>query len=560
MSPISPSEDTRMPRVRRSRRGRVLAGTVAASLTLVGLAVVNSQNASAATDPATPNSQAVGNFVDATLLGKPLDDLVKLKYATAQAPGSTSVQNPLDVELLNAIDLPLTGALQLPTLLGIHLGAVTQKAYANVDGSSYGQAGLLLNQGGVSIGGDNTAADMAGNATIDLSGSAIAGSSGAALDALGSLKLTLGGISADAVSTKFDAAGNSTVSTDYQIANLNLQLSSPLLGQLLGSVLGSVTGVLGQVAKAAGAVTKSLTGCDLTSGVVPKTLSLEGGAIVIDPATAGLTIDLEALLKVLGLDLNNMAPNTDLIGYLFNYLTDPKGLAAGITGLINGLLDPLENEYQTCKAALNAVPVLGPVLTTLLDTLISGQKTLETTVSGLVGQLAGAAGVNPLAPLAKALENLIDIGVNVQPNGPAGPSAYAYVDHLDATAKQGTTVVPGQTVVRALEVNVASGLGSVTGAASSKPSSGLLTVALGNAAAGPSHPSAAPTTVPTSHGVSPVATSKAPSKLPTGVNAGLGTHGGTPVAPIVLLIIGLLMAGGGAAAWRFRGVSGTHTG
>jgi hypothetical protein len=550
MSPISPSEGAQTPRVRRSRRGRVLAGTVAASLAFAGLAVVNSQTASAATDPATPNAQAVGNFVDATLGGKPLDQVAKLKYATAQAPGSTSVQNPLDVELLSAIDLPLTGALQLPSILGIHLGAVTQKAYANVNGSSYGQAGLLLNQGGVSVGGNNAAADMAGDATIDLTGSGILGSSGSAADALGGIKVEVGGVSADAITSKFDADGKSSVSTDYQIANLKIVAGSPLLGQLT-SQLANLTGALNKVAAGAvGAVAPK--GCDLSAVGVPNSISLDNGAIVLSLKDASITIDLEALLKTLHLDLNNMAPNTDLIGYLLNYLTDPNGLAAGITGLINGITDPL----AACgKAFLNNIPVLGPILGGLIDTLTQGQATLESTINGLLGQLTAAAGKNPLAPLADALEKLVDIGVNVQPNGPAGPSGFAYTDHLAATAKQGTPVVPGQTVVRAIEVNVLTGASGSAAAGNS----GLLTLALANAAAGPSTPSAAPTVVPTSHGVSPVATSKAPAGLPTGVNAGLGTQGGTPVAPIVLLIVGLMLAGGGAAAWKFRAAGGTHT-
>jgi len=551
MSTISPSEDVQTPRARRSRRGRVLAGTVAASLAFAGLAVVNSQSASAATDPATPNSQAVGNFLDATLGGKPLDQVAKLKYATAKAPGSTSVQNPLDVELLSAIDLPLTGALQLPSILGIHLGAVTQKAYANVNGSSYGQAGLLLNQGGVSIGGNNTAADMAGNATIDLTGSGIAGSSGSAADALGGIKVVVGGVSADAITTKFDAAGKSTASTDYQIANLKIVAGSPLLAQLTSKLAG-LTSTLNQLA--AGTVGAAAPkGCDLSAAGIPDSLNLDNGAVILSMKDASITIDLEALLKTLHLDLNNLAPNTDLIGYLLNYLTDPNGLAAGITGLINGITDPL----AACgKAFLNNIPVLGPILGGLIDTLTQGQATLETTINGLLGQLASAAGTDPLKPLADALEKLVDIGVNVQPNGPAGPSGFAYTDHLAATAKQGTPVVAGQTVVRAVEVNVLTGASGSAAAGNS----GLLTLALANAAAGPSTPSAAPTSAaPTSHGVSPAATSKAPAGLPTGVNAGLGTHGGTPVAPIVLLIVGLMLAGGGAAAWKFRAAGGTHT-
>jgi len=36
------------------------------------------------------------------------------------------------------------------------------------------------------------------------------------------------------------------------------------------------------------------------------------------------------------------------------------------------------------------------------------------------------------------------------------------------------------------------------------------------------------------------------------VPAGLGTHG-TPVAPIVLLVAGLVLAAGGLVSWRVRG-------
>ena len=123
------------------------------------------------------------------------------------------------------------------------------------------------------------------------------------------------------------------------------------------------------------------------------------------------------------------------------------------------------------------------------------------------------------------LEKLVDIGVNVQPNGAKG----TYTDPLKATPAQDTAVVPGQTVVRAIELNL---LGNA------------VNVALGNAAAGPSNPAAVVT--------SPPASSPPASNIPTGVPAGFGTKGGTPALPLILLIVGLLVAGGGVTAQRLR--------
>jgi hypothetical protein len=130
---------------------------------------------------------------------------------------------------------------------------------------------------------------------------------------------------------------------------------------------------------------------------------------------------------------------------------------------------------------------------------------------------------------------LIDIGVNVQPNGPKG----SFTSRMAATPKQGTPVVPGQTVVRALEIDV---LGS------------LLTVGIANAAAGPS--SAAPAPVPTAATTAPAASALGvdAASVPRAIPAGAAGHG-TPLAPIVLLVTGLLMAGAGATAWRLRGGS-----
>lgn len=522
-------------RLARQRWVPFAAAATAAALTVGAIATTGGGAAGAAT---APQAQSAGNFVDATLGGKPIDQIAALKYARAQAPGANGVQNPLDVTVLNAINLPLTGALQLPTLLGINLGAANQVAKANVDGSSYGAAGAVNNSGGVSVGGDNNA--FPSNATINLSGSGIAGSAGAAGDALGGVKVNLGAVSAIAQTpVGYAKAGT----TQYKIADLNLELGSPLLAQTLAPVLSGVTGVLKQVATAAGAVTQKISGCDLTSGAVPTTLSLEGGAVVIDPATGKITIDLDALLKVLKLDLNNLPPNTDLVNLLVNYLTSPDGLAAAIQGAVDGLVNPLITKYEACRAAVAAIPVLGPVLQTLLDTLVSGKATLEATLSGLAKQFGAAAGTNPLAPLADVLKKIVDIGVNVQPLVKSGDFTDKLADHTPKQNETPPPAVPYSTLVRAIEVNVLP----------TNNTDGLLSLALANAAAGPSTaPAAPPSTSPAPPTTAP------PTRVPTGVPAGAGTHGASPVLPLTLLLLGLMFAGGGAFAYRYRGTLKQH--
>jgi len=564
-------------RAGRSRAVRAVAATVAAGVTLGVISSFNGAVAATTTSD-QPQAQAVGNFLDATLGGNTLDAVAKLKYASAKAPGSDGTQNPLDVTALNAINLPLTGALQLPQLAGIKLGAVNQVAKAYTNGKSYGAAGAVSNSGGVSVGGNNNA--YPANATIDLKASSIAGNSGISVpgggtaDALGEVKATIGAVSALASTPKgYGKAG----STKYQIADVSLSLDSPLLGSLLGNVTGTLTTTLS-------GIVSSLTGAIGTLGVLPKNckltnaaaldapISLEKGAVTIDPSNAAITVSLEKLLSVLGLNLNKLPANTDLLSYLLAYLTSPDGLAKGLEGVVNGLLDPLETAFNDCTSALKAIPALGQILTGLISTLESGQKTVESTVSTLVGDIAGAAGVNPLAPLADVLEKLIDIGVNVQPNGKSG----SYTDPLAATPKQGTPVVKGQTLVRAIEVNVAAGagsslpglgslpsLGSLTGSAFAGPmaaapgDTGILTLALANAAAGPSNaPAAAPTTsAPANPTTSAPATGTA---LPTGVPAGQGTGGGSPTLPLVLVLLTLGLAAGGVVTYRLRASRGMH--
>jgi hypothetical protein len=496
-----------------SRPGRLLAGTVAATLAVTGLSIIGAQSARAADKPL---AQSVGNFLDAKLGGQTLDAIAKLDYASAQAPGSASVQNPLHVKALNAIDLPLTGALQLPQLLGIDLGAANQVASANVNGQSFGAAGAVNNSGGVSVGGSSTGTPPA-SASIDACASALTAGkcTSTGTDALGTVSAKIGAVSALAQTPKgYGKPGT----TNYAIAGLDLTLSSPLVGSLLTPVTSTLASVLTQLTGALGALLPA------TCTLAPD-LNFDDGVLTIDAATGQIGISVQALLDALGLDLNTLPANTDLIAKVLGYLTSPAGLAKGLETIIDGLVTPLEAQLDACLPS----GVVGTLLTTVQGLLDTGKSTLESTVNSLLASLSGAAGTTLLKPVTDLLKQVIDIGVNVQPNGAKGD----FTSQLAATPKQGTAVVPGQTIVRAIEVDL---IGDP-----------LATVALANAAAGPS--AAAPPAPATPAAPS---TTPNPNAIPNGVPAGMGTHGGTPVAPIVLLIVGLMMAAGGAVAFKIR--------
>ena len=502
---------------------KLLAGALATTVAVAGLTLANGQGAGAAT---APNSQSAGNFLDATAGGKPIDQLVQLAFARAQNPGTVTDQNPLDVKALNAIDLPLTGALQFPQLLGINLGAVNQVANAQSNGRSWGGAGAVANSGGISIGGDNNA--FPANASIDLSPSAIsaaAKSSAAAVPSLGEVKVNVGAVAATAQTP----VGKGTAgSTAYEIAGLDIDAASPLLGSLLSGLNGPISKLLTNLAT----LFKLPDTCPLSSGHLPS-LDLAGGAITLDPVSGALTISLDNLLKLLGLDINNLPANTDVLKYLLDYIGSPTGLAQAISSTVKSLFDPnVKNSiaYDFVQCAPTAVQ-------SSVKKLFSLTGTLSLALNKVLGGLKGTGSTSALDPIATALKGLIDIGMNVQPTGAAG----TFTSQLGALPKQGMTPppVPYAHVVRAIEVDV---LGNT------------LDLALANAAAGPSNP-ATPTTPST-----PSTPTTPNTNIPTGVPAGYAA-GPSNNLPLILLIAGVFLAAGGAAGitrMRLRSSGGSH--
>ena len=590
----------------RPRRRLVRLTALGVTVGVAAATIVGSTGASAAAAP-KPKAQAVGRFLDGSVGGNPIEQLADVVDARATAAPNTSNRNPLEAKLLGQLDLPLGNALQLPGGGALNLGAANQLADANTDGSSLGASGAVSNSGGVSLGGDNSA--FPASAQLNLSAAALGsvtlptlptlpglpttGLPTGSLDALGGITGSIGAVHG-IVQTK---KGGKIVTPSSGVADVKLNIGSPALGGLLtqltailnptvltnliptsslptggvsslpGGLGGILTPILGGVGVPTGGATS--TDCSLTA-TAPTSIPLEQGAVVIDIANATISVDVGKLVKVLlGKDISNLdTSNFDLVDFLVTNL--PKILSTGLTSLVTGITDPLEAQFKACVGLINAVPVVGSVtsglITTLLGILDTGKTQLLGAISTVTAPLTSASAA-PLTALASGLKQVIDIGLNVQ-SGPGiqkKETTYPFTTGLEATPNQATPVVAKQTMVRAIEVDVLSAAGGATGSLPALPAlgfrqaaaprtltaaGGVAVLALGNAAAGPSTATTAvatPTPTPT--------TSVPNTAIPTGVPAGAAGHlgGGSPALPIVIVLIGLVLAGGGVTAYRFRG-------
>ena len=291
-----------------ARSARVLAAALAVTVG-AGTALLFG-GASAADAAGAPQSQAVGRFLDGQLGPQTLESVLDVKDARASNPGTVTDRNPLDVEVGGQGDIPLSGKLQLPgSGNAVHLGAANQVAKAKSDGFAYGASGAVADSGGASIGGSGHS--YPANASIDLSAAAIPspgtvplpGAGNAA--ALGGVTASIGAVAALASTPAgFSHRTGHTSSTKYQIGSLTLGLGSPALG-----------GVLGQLGKAlklpsVPSVPGLPSSCSIKTQAL-STISLDGGAVTIDPTSGTITVDLAALLKQAGVNLNALPANTD---------------------------------------------------------------------------------------------------------------------------------------------------------------------------------------------------------------------------------------------------------
>jgi hypothetical protein len=503
------------------------AAPILAVLVVTATALLLAEPAATAAAP-PPRAQAVGRFLDGRLGSTPLEAALDLADARASSPGTPGARNPFDVTVGGQRSVPLSGALQAPGAGdAMHIGVANQVARARPDGWSFGAAGAVADSGGASIGARNNA--FPADATLNLSPAALpspgtlplpgAGS----LPALGAITASAGAVSALA---QTPAGSHRPARTSYAIGRLQLTLSSPALGAALAR--------LADAAKAptVPGLPAAPRACSAKKQLLSP-MSLDGGAVVVRPSTGTLTLDVAAVLRGLGADLNRLPANTDLDDFLGRYLAAPSGLSAGLQQVLHGVVDPPQAQSAACLAALTAMlpAQLRGQARALMAQLVGGQQQLESAVNQLAGQLAAAGGSNPLAPLADGLRQALDLGVNVQPHGPAG----SFVSSLRPTPDQARPAVPGQTLVRALEIDLGRGGGASTSAA----------IALANAAAGPSAPNAPAAPVPPTHSV---ANGGPDTRLPTAVPAGAGAPSPPARLPRLLLLLAGATAVGAAAS------------
>jgi hypothetical protein len=560
---------------------------------VLGVAAIASSGGGAAGAATTYTTHSSGRFLSGTIAGNSLDIVAGIEGESATNPnGGPRVvnQNSLKAELLNnAIEIPLQDGLQLPGLNVLHLGAVAQYAEANPSGEAIGAAGAVADNGGIGLGGTH---GVPANATVNL-----AGLGGKKLAKVLNVQATVGAISARA----HQASGADGKQTgDYEIAGLRLELDLPLLADLLKPVLNAVSPLLDTLTTAinnlplGGAIQISLPSLsDLLTQL--GNLSLLNGGITVDLDNGTIVIDVEKILQAIGLDLNNLPPNTSLVPYIIDALT--HSVPQAIADLIDGLVGQISDLVGQIKVTVGGV-ALGTVLfNTLVKPLIT---TLTSTLSSTLGSVLSSIDVSGvLAPIFDLLSKILEIIVNAQSTSHGVFTEQAILLRVGSGTGFPIPVLPTlpvdvpsakihavQSQIRTLAAQERADAERATAPPSTAPSSGespnvashtrltagsvhalpvravrsdvvaaapvnaLVSLALATASVGPSNSVAPPTSS------QPPSTSVPATNIPTGVPAGSGTHGESITLPLVLVLLGLVLAGGGAYAYRGRGKFG----
>lgn len=441
-----------------------------AGVSVVALAVTGANGLAAIAAPLDV-SEGQGKFLDGSVGNIDLDTLITLANAYAETPsGNPSEDVPLDVTALNSVNVAL-GAVNLLGNNGIlQLGAVEQFAQADPNGDAYAGSGAVSDSSGAIAIDDAPGEDLADaslNATPLLTGLGL----GAVID---ELSLEIGALASRAEEVQ------TVVDSEYLIAGLDLEAHSDAVegiydtldGLLAALDVSDLTAALNEIIAAdLGLTLGPLASIGLTSnvGVVLPTLgdllpsgpiANSTGSVSIDLENGTVNVDFEQLLADEGLDINNLAPNTELIdGAVLTALT--TALTSAVTEIVqsalDGVVDNIElNGSLTLDISVAALPiaslaldvsgplsapqvdidtsgllpgVLATVLTalglpgvddlaTIVENLLAGVfsgsvvDTLETTVQDLIGVLDID---NLLGGLANALSTVLQLTANVQP-------------------------------------------------------------------------------------------------------------------------------------------------
>jgi len=391
------------------RSSAVVSGTVG----VVAMALALTFGAVPEATAATPVSQSTGRFLSGQIGQTDLDRVAAIDGEAAVNTGGAAVtkQHSLSATLLGHQLLNLPGGMQLPGGGVLTLGAINQYARADPDGSAHGASGAVTNSGAIGVGEGGAPQSDATLVLGDVP--AIPGIDVGGVPSIGRLTVTVGALAASADQAK----GSTGAQTgNYQLADLKLTVSSPLLTNVVKQLTTQLDSLLGQLSGASGLpVVGGIVGsCDVRS--MSHALesfgdfSFAGGAITGSLTGGALTIDLARLLKsVLNLDLNDLPPNTHLFTYLGRAL--PQALANGLKQLQGTLSDRFDQLTDLTDNKCTA-----PLKTVIDPASALGREALGKIVQPLSRSLS--TGTDSLAPLftglAKQLQQLVDPIVNAQ--------------------------------------------------------------------------------------------------------------------------------------------------
>ncbi|WP_374168963.1 choice-of-anchor G family protein [Microbacterium sp. WHRI 7836] len=435
---------------RRRAAGGSIAGVTVGAVILASALVPTAANALDAANPNDP-SVAQGQIIQlpAALLGGL--DIAALGHTLTSNPAAPGSElGGLNVGLLEALNIDV-GTLNVPLLtdgttpgllrLG-DLGAAQSFSSSPTQTQSIASSGTITSGGAVDTGAIDGSVNPGTLELTDLFDQlAVAGLTDAVLD---QASIGIGALASRAESN----AG--TVTSEYRIADLNLDLHSNLVAGLSGTLASAIQGTVTPVSNLAGpggALTGLTTTIVNTINAIPDvplvaaftatggTVSIAGldtvgqtvttqvlqtpventtGSVLVDLSTGTVSVDLAKILVETGAgaNLNTLPANTPVLS-----ATTISAIQQGITSALTGTHpNSLNGKVSTIlKSTLDALQVtitVGVDLTVPLTgtPLVSG----DVTVKGSLAQFAGTATPVPTVATDITLAGL-NIGVLLNP-------------------------------------------------------------------------------------------------------------------------------------------------
>lgn len=284
---------------------------------------------------------ALGQVVD--IIGDGIEE--EGAASTYPEGGEQFTQSPL--QALDQLTVPAGDA-----LLDSEIGAVGSYAASGDGGSSRAASGAVTRDGIVHVGGESQPADSF--ATLNLSG----GSLEPLTEYITDLRLELGVVSSSASL----ASPTAEVERDYSIAGSRLVLEIPALQALADGLGDGSTQLPGTLTIGSGPLCETLLGvlqldpsacADLPSlgaveisGLDTVSEGVEGtsdSGISFDLTSGSIVVELETLLNSIGVDINDLPENTDLLNTVLPAVAQRlPALIGEVVGTVEDLLTGLQ--------------------------------------------------------------------------------------------------------------------------------------------------------------------------------------------------------------------------